>query len=48
MLKKEIGYVVDWCKVDKEDYLFAMERSPIKDIEIKNDIFTSAFLISSR
>lgn len=25
MLKKEIGYVVDWCKVDKEDYLFAME-----------------------
>lgn len=35
MLKKEIGYVVDWRKVDKEDYLLAMERSPIKDIEIK-------------
>ena len=31
MLKKEIGYVVDWSKVDKEDYLLAMERSPIKD-----------------
>lgn len=35
MLKKKIGYVVDWSKVDKEDYLLAMERSPIKDIEIK-------------
>lgn len=35
MLKKEIGYVVDWSKVDKENYLLAMERSPIKDIEIK-------------
>ena len=35
MLKKEIGYVVDWSKVDKEDYLLAIERSPIKDIEIK-------------
>ena len=35
MLKKEIGYVVDWSKVDKEDYLLAMERSPSKDIEIK-------------
>ena len=35
MLKKEIGFVVDWSKVDKEDYLLAMERSPIKDIEIK-------------
>ena len=35
MLKKEIGQVVDWSKVDKEDYLLAMERSPIKDIEIK-------------
>lgn len=35
MLKKEIGYVVDWSKVDKEDYLLAMEHSPIKDIEIK-------------
>lgn len=35
MLKKEIGYVIDWSKVDKEDYLLAMERSPIKDLEIK-------------
>ena len=35
MLKKEIGYVVNWSKVDKEDYLLVMERSPIKDIEIK-------------
>lgn len=35
MLKKEIGYVVDWSKVDKEDYLLAMERSPIKDVELK-------------
>ncbi len=35
MLKHEIGKVVDWSKVDKEDYLLAMERSPIRDIEIK-------------
>ena len=35
ILKKEIGKVVDWSKVDKEDYLLAMERSPIRDIEIK-------------
>ena len=35
MLKQEIGRVIDWSKVDKEDYLLAMERSPIKDIEIK-------------
>ena len=35
ILKTEIGQVVDWSKVDKEDYLLAMERSPIKDIEIK-------------
>jgi len=35
MLKKGIGKVVDWSKVDKGDYLLAMERSPIKDIEIK-------------
>lgn len=35
MLKKEIGMVVDWSMVDKDDYLLAMERSPIKDIEIK-------------
>ncbi len=36
ILKNEIGMVVDWSKVDKEDYLLAMERSPIKDIEIKH------------
>ena len=35
ILKDEIGKVVDWSKVDKEDYLLAMERSPIKDVEIK-------------
>ena len=35
ILKNEIGKVVDWSKVDKEDYLLAMERSPIRDIEIK-------------
>ena len=36
MLKKEIGMVVDWSKVDKEDYLLAMERSPVRGIEIKH------------
>lgn len=36
ILKNEIGRVVDWSKVDKEDYLLAMERSPIRDIEIKH------------
>ena len=35
MLKQEVGKVIDWSKVDKEDYLLAMERSPVKDIEIK-------------
>lgn len=35
LLRKELGQVVDWSKVDKDDYLLAMERSPIKDIEIK-------------
>lgn len=35
MLKKELHRVIDWSKVDKNDYLLAMERSPIKDIEIK-------------
>lgn len=35
IFKMEIGKVVDWSKVDKEDYLLAMERSPIKDVEIK-------------
>lgn len=36
VLKKELGKVVDWSRVSKEDYLLAMERSPIKDIEIKH------------
>lgn len=35
ILKNEINKVVDWSKIDKEDYLLAMERSPIKDTEIK-------------
>ena len=35
ILKKELGQVVDWSKIDKEDYLLAMERSPIKSVEIK-------------
>ncbi len=35
ILKKELRLVVDWSRVDKEDYLLAMERSPIKDIELK-------------
>lgn len=35
ILKKEINKVVDWSKVDKNDYLLAMERSPIKDVEIR-------------
>ena len=36
IFKKELGKVVDWSLVDKEDYLLAMERSPIRDIEIKH------------
>ncbi len=36
MFKKEIKQVVEWSQVDKEDYLLAMERSPIRDIEIKH------------
>lgn len=35
ILKKELGQVIDWSKVDKDDYLMAMVRSPVKDIEIK-------------
>ena len=35
IFKKELKKVVDWSKIDKEDYLLAMERSPIKDTEIK-------------
>lgn len=41
ILKTEIQQVVDWSKIDKEDYLLAMERSPIKDIEIKYLLNTS-------
>lgn len=36
IFKAELGMVVDWSKVDKEDYLLAMERSPVRDIEIKH------------
>ncbi|NLQ88647.1 cell filamentation protein Fic [Streptococcus mutans] len=36
LLKSELGRVIDWPLVDKEDYLLAMERSPIRDIEIKH------------
>lgn len=36
VFKKEIKQVVDWSRVDKDDYLLAMERSPIRDIEIKH------------
>ena len=35
ILKRELNMVIDWSVVDKEDYLMAMERSPVKDIEIK-------------
>ena len=35
IIKKEIGRVIDWSKVDKEEYLLAMERSPVKDVEIR-------------
>ena len=35
ILKNNIGYVIDWSKVDKQEYLLAMERSPVKDLEIK-------------
>ena len=38
ILKKELGNVVNWSKVDKEDYLLAMERSPIKTVEIKEHL----------
>lgn len=36
ILKTELGMVIDWSLVDKEDYLLAMERSPVKDLEIKH------------
>lgn len=35
MLRKELGKVVDWSKVDREDYMAAMERSPVRDTEIR-------------
>lgn len=35
ILKKELNQVIDWSKVNQEDYLFAIERSPVRDIEIK-------------
>ena len=35
MLKRELGVVVDWAKIDREDYLLAMERSPVRDTEIR-------------
>lgn len=35
MLRSSLGKVIDWSRVDKQDYLLAMERSPIKDLEIK-------------
>ena len=41
ILKSEISKVVDWSRVDKEDYLLAMERSPIRDIEIKHILKTA-------
>ena len=34
-LKKELNKIIDWSKVNKEDYLLAMERSPVKDLEIR-------------
>ena len=40
-MKKELNLVIDWSKIDKEDYLLAMERSPIKDVEIK-ELFKQA------
>ena len=41
MLKKNIGKVVDWQKIDKEDYLFAMERSPVRDTEIRHLLYSA-------
>ena len=44
IFKKEIGKVIDWSKISKEDYLLAMERSPVKELEIKtllNNALTS-------
>lgn len=41
ILKSELNKVVDWSKVDKDDYLLAMERSPIKDLEIKHFLYVA-------
>ena len=41
ILKKELGKVIDWSRVDKEDYLLAMERSPVRDTEIKTLLSTA-------
>lgn len=41
ILKSELKKVVDWSKVDKDDYLLAMERSPVKDVEIKTLLFST-------
>lgn len=38
MFRKELSVAVDWSRIDKEDYLLAMERSPIRDIEIKHPL----------
>ena len=41
ILRKELNKVIDWSLVDKEDYVLAMERSPIKDVEIKQLLKTA-------
>jgi cell filamentation protein len=41
ILKKELRQVIDWSQVDKEDYLLAMERSPVRDLEIKTLLKTA-------
>lgn len=46
ILKQELGQVIDWSKVNKEDYLLAMERSHIKDLEIK-DLLNKALVLDS-
>ena len=43
ILKNQIQKVIDWNKIDKEDYLLAMQRSPIRDIEIKH-VLREAFI----
>lgn len=41
MLRNALGKAVDWSRVDKTDYLLAMERSPVKDLEIKALLFSA-------